>query len=326
MSQSGFEALLTAIEPDATPAIDAHTTVRERLRTHEKFKEHHVDTFLAGSYRRRTARSPIKDVDVVVMVQKELHEWEPEDVLELLDDTLADYDDYKRRRRANRRSIQVGLATIDMDIVPTVALFGPDAELRIPDRDVEQWMRTHPKGHIAWIQKLNGSTAKIGSQGTLVPLVKLLKQWKATRLGDARHPKGFILETFAGYLHDPAADSWEEVYARFLDRFLSQYRSYKGSGLVPSIPDPGLPGEHILTGMTAGDFDRLLTEAERSLAIAREAIDLEAVGKEGEASILWQQLFGRQYPAAKAQRSLNAAPIVATPLVRPDIRQAERFG
>lgn len=326
MSQSGFEALLTAIEPDARPAIDAHTTVRERLRTHERFKDHHVDTFLAGSYRRRTARSPIKDVDVVVMVEEELHEWEPEEVLELLDDTLADYDDYKRRRRSNRRSIQVSLATIDMDIVPTVALFGPDAELRIPDRDVKQWMRTHPKGHITWVQNLNGSTAKIGSQGTLVPLVKLLKQWKATRLGDARHPKGFILETLAGYLHDPTAGSWEEVYARFLERFLSQYRSYKGSGLVPPLPDPGLPGEYIHTGMTAADFDRLVTEAEKSVVIARQAIELEAAGKEGEASILWQQLFGKLYPTTKEDRPVKTAPAAATPLLRPDIRQAERFG
>jgi hypothetical protein len=326
MSQKGFEALLKAIEPDAKPAIDAHTAVRERLCTHEKFKEHHVDTFLAGSYRRRTARSPIKDVDVVVMVEKELHDWEPEEVLHLLDATLADYDDYKRRRRSNRRSIQVSLPTIDMDIVPTIALFGPDAELRIPDRDVKQWMRTHPKGHITWVQHLNGSTVKIGSQGTLVPLVKLLKQWKATRLGGARHPKGFILETIAGYLHDPTADSWEEVYARFLERLLSQYRSFKGSGLVPSLADPALPGEYIRTGMTAADFDRLITEAEKSIVIARQAIEFEAADREGEASILWQQLFGELYPALKEGHPAKVAPDAATPLLRPDIRQAERFG
>lgn len=326
MSQNGFEALLRAIEPDARPAIDAHTKVRDRLRSHDRFKEYHVDTFLAGSYRRRTARSPIKDVDVVVMVEEALHDWEPVDVLELLDETLADYDDYKRRRRSNRRSIQVSLASIDMDIVPTVALFGADAELRIPDRDMKEWMRTHPKGHITWVQNLNGSTVKIGTQGTLVPLVKLLKQWKAVRLGDVRHPKGFILETFAGYVHDPSADTWAEVFARFLERFLSHYGSYKGSGLVPSLPDPGLPGEYIRTGMTATDFDRLVTEAERSVVTARKAIELEADDKEGEASILWQQIFGKLYPAKKEDRTVKAAPSVATPLLRPDIRQAERFG
>lgn len=326
MSKSGFETLLSAIEPDVKPAMDAHTKVRERLASHERFKEHHVDTFLAGSYRRRTARKPIKDVDVVVMVEEELSEWEPEEVLEFLDGALADYDDYKRRRRQNRRSIQVSLPGIDMDIVPTVAPFGPDNELRIPDRAVKEWMRTHPKGHISWVQRLNGSTVKIGSQGTLVPLVKLVKQWKAIRLSDVRHPKGFILETLAGYLHDPTADSWEEVFTRFLEKFLVQFRSYKGSGLLPSLQDPGLPGEVIKTGMTPTDFDRLITEAEKSVVIARKAIQLEAAGEESDASILWQQIFGTLYPGIKKERTAKATPAVATPLARPDIRQAERFG
>lgn len=326
MSKSSFEALLTVIEPDPNPAIAAHTKVRERLASHEKFKEHHVDTFLAGSYRRRTARAPIKDVDVVVMVEEELIEWEPEAVLELLDDTLADYDDYKRRRRANRRSIQVSLPTIDMDIVPTVALYSPDDELRIPDRDVKQWMRTHPKEHINRVQQLNGATTKIGSQHTFVPLVKLVKQWKATRLGDSRHPKGFILETFAGYVHDPTADSWEEVFTRFLERFLLQYGGYKGTGLVPALADPALPGEVIKTGMTSTDFDRLITEAEKSVVIARKAIELEAEGEEHEAGPLWQQLFGTGYPVPEKKETTKAAAAVASPFVRPDIRQAPRFG
>ena len=326
MSKKGFEAVLTAIEPDPEPAMDAHKTVRERLATHEKFKEHHIDTFLAGSYRRRTAREPIKDVDVVVVVDEELHSWEPEKVLALLNDTLADYDEYKRRRRQNRRSIQVSLADIDMDIVPTVALYGPDEELRIPDRNVKEWMRTHPKGHINWTQGLNGATTVVGSQGTLVPLVKMLKQWKTTRFGDNRHPKGFIIETLAGYLHDPKADSWEEVFTRFLERFLAQYGSYRNIGIVPTLQDPGLPGESIKTGMTAADFMRLIDEAEKSVAIARKAIELEADGREREGAILWQQIFGKLYPVPSEEETRNASVAAATPFVRPNIREAQRFG
>jgi SMODS domain-containing protein len=326
MSTKGFEAVLTAIEPDPKPAIDAHTKVRERLASHEKFKKVHVDTFLAGSYRRRTARAPIKDVDVVVMVDRELHGWQPADVLEFLDKTLADYEDYKRRRRANRRSIQVSLPQIDMDIVPTVALYGPDSELRIPDRDVKQWMRTHPKGHIKWVQDLNGATVKIGSQGTLVPLVKLIKQWKVTCFGGARHPKGFILETLAGYLHDPTADSWEEVFTRFLEQFLSKYSGWKSLGLVPCLPDPGLAGESIKTGMMSADFDRLITQAQQAVIIARQAIKLEEEGNERGAAVLWQRLFGDVYPIPKEENTIKSAPAVATPFSRPDIRQAPRFG
>ena len=65
-----FEELRTAIEPGKARKEEARRAddpVREHLESHESFSEHHVATFLYGSYRRRTATCNIKDVDLVVV-------------------------------------------------------------------------------------------------------------------------------------------------------------------------------------------------------------------------------------------------------------------
>jgi hypothetical protein len=78
--------------------------------------------------------------------------------------------------------------------------------------------------------------------------------------------------------------------------------------------------------LPSADFDRLIVEVEKSVIAARQAIELEAEGKEHEAGLLWQQLFGKLYPVPEKKETTNAAAAIASPFVRPDIRQAPRFG
>jgi len=78
-----FDQFLTKIEPDKDTrdvAINAHEPVRKWLAAHSTFGRVHVDTFLAGSYRRRTSVTPIKDVDIVVICA--MSEYEPARALE----------------------------------------------------------------------------------------------------------------------------------------------------------------------------------------------------------------------------------------------------
>src|SRR5579863_7319478 len=61
-----FKALLSTIQPgdnDVADAKAAHEKVREQLRTDDEFRDAHKDTFLSGSYARRTAINNINDVD-----------------------------------------------------------------------------------------------------------------------------------------------------------------------------------------------------------------------------------------------------------------------
>ncbi len=330
-----FTEFLSNIEPDKdtrAEAIDAHEPVREWLANHETFGAVHVETFLAGSYRRRTSVTPIKDVDIVVVCA--MSEYDPQDPKKLLTKLKKALDDnkkYKTRTTPRRRSIQVELSAIDMDIVPTVAPNGTEKPLLIPDRDVTRWFPTNPKGHIAWTQALNKKTQTSDTdQGRFVPLVKMVRWWKYEQLRGKRHPKGHMMELMAGYHHDPAAREWADVFIAWAERTTMALAMYRQMESLPSFPDPGLPGEVIRTGMEQADFNRFYDALLATLPLATRARDLAATDLTASAK-LWRQIFGDKFPLPDDEDRKHAAPTDPRPaapsvLTRPDIRQAPTFG
>jgi len=325
-----FDTFLSAIEPDEetrATAIAEHEAVRKWLAGHESFGEIHIDTFLAGSYARRTSITPIKDVDVVVICSMEAYQSDPRPLLNRLHDALADNKRYKLKSTPRRRSIQIELPRVDLDVVPTVAPNGTNAPLRIPDRDVKCWFDTNPKGHIDWTQQLNAATKQHeNDRGRFVPLVKMARWWRKEQLAARRHPKGHLIELCAGYNHDPKARDWADVFIAWLERSLNTFRPYYTAHALPPFPDPGLPGQTIKTGMEWADFEQFYQMLERSLPVAYRAREL-AVTDLAASARLWQQLFGVKFPPSDGGdgggRGRSGGPTV---LDRPDIREAPTFG
>lgn len=330
-----FDEFLGAIEPDPATraaAIKAHEDARDWLKDHDTFGAVHVETFLAGSYRRRTSVTPIKDVDIVVICSmSEYDAQNPRKLLDKLKRALDDNKKYKTKTTPRRRSIQIELASVDMDIVPTVAPNGPDSPLRIPDRDVTTWFDTNPKGHIEWTQTLNANTkTDENDRGRFVPLVKMARWWKRERLRSRRHPKGHMMELMAGYYHDPKACDWADVFIAWVERTTANLSIYRQLGSLPSFPDPGLPGQSIKTGMEQEDFNRFYDELSKTLPLAQRARDLAATDLMASAK-LWRQIFGDSFPLPDDDARKMGGPAgggLAAPsvLTRPDIREAPTFG
>jgi Second Messenger Oligonucleotide or Dinucleotide Synthetase domain len=330
-----FDQFLRNIEPDedtVQDAINAHKPVRAWLAGHPTFTAVHVDTFLAGSYRRQTSVAPIKDVDIVVVcAMREYDPGNPRKLLEKLEKALDDNKDYKRKTAARRRSIQIELPRITMDIVPTVAPHGVDAPLLIPDRDVTRWFLTNPKGHIEWTQRLNADTkASETDRGRFVPLAKMARWWKREHLASTRHPKGHLVELIAGYYHDPAARDWADVFVAWVERTVTALAGFRATGALPAFTDPGLPSHTIKTGMEQEDFNRFYDELAKTLPVARRARDLGATDLAMSAK-LWQQIFGPAFPRANGDDRGTGGPAgrggaAASVLTRPDTREAPTFG
>src|SRR3954470_14818523 len=98
-TRTQIEEFLRDIEPSTTTkgnASAAHTTLRGFLREDADFRKVHLDTFLAGSYRRDSALRPQirdgkesrPDVDIIV-VTNHTRSDSPKAVLELLRKTLG---------------------------------------------------------------------------------------------------------------------------------------------------------------------------------------------------------------------------------------------
>lgn len=243
---SYFDTFLSSIQPKeerVTAASIAHNTLRTHLSSDETLKYSVDESFLSGSYARSTAIDPIKDVDVIlVLEEKNISEDaktpSPKEVLSSIKASIeAFYNDVELRDQ--RRSIQVKLEDdgICMDIVPAIAPVGKDEPLWVPDRKLGEWIQSHPSGHLTYTTQRNKETG-----GNYVLVVKAMKWWKTFKLDEGLTPKSFLLEAMVGLYIPTSSPNALEAFKATVQSLLAGLKDNFEASKVPSIPDPGLPG------------------------------------------------------------------------------------
>ena len=300
--QTQFRQLLTDIEPSPTTkkrAQSAHTRLRDFIRSHETFKQHHEGTFLSGSYKRDTAIRPQTkdgdeerpDVDIIVITNHALDDA-PSDVVSLLYDTLSDkYDDLRKQAR----SVGVFTSTADMDVVPIIAPDGMDGTLYIPDRHLGEWLETNPPAHSTWTTDMNAA-----GEGRFKPLVKLAKWWRRANPTISKRPKGFMIECIVAECMDFEETQYAELFLSMLERIESHYSTCVSLDTVPFVEDPGVPGNSVLSGMTISAFKGFYNKAATCAEIGRRALD---AGDTEEGLRLWRDVFGSRFPRTSKSKS-----------------------
>lgn len=299
VTQKQFIDLLSDIEPSDTTVSScssAHNTLRKALKEHEEFKDRHVETFLSGSYKRHTAIRPAiiegdlqrPDVDII-SVTNHTKDDAPKVVLDALEKALDDigYKDLK----VNRRSINVKLATVDMDVVPIIK--NGDAYL-IPDTQLEEWISTNPPAHTQWTIDVNKEANE-----NFKPLVKLFKWWRRENLSDLKRPKGFILECLVAEHMDYKETNYEKLFVDLLETIRDSYEVDE----VPYLEDPGVPGNNVFSAVTVDEFNTFYEKVQEHAVLARKALD-EA--DKDEALKLWRKVLGERFPQSTAPKSTRS--------------------
>lgn len=286
-----FKGLLGRIEPDpdfVAAAKEAHEELRERLSSDEEVGEPHLDTFLSGSYRRSTAIGQINDVDIMFAVDIDWQNTEPEVVIAWLQAALQRYYDQVRRQP---RSVRVVTPTgVKLDIVPgaPIKLRDVNGPLRIPDREAQSWVPTHPKGQLAFAKRRNKET-----DGYYVQLVKIAKHWRDRLGSEDQRPKSYVLESLVAEALGPTdPESHADAVVRVLEGIDGHYEDFVGSGSVPEIPDPGFPQVNVAKRWRPTEFDAFMGEVAGAAIIARRALESE---DEAVSVGLWRSLFGDSF-------------------------------
>ncbi len=284
---SDFSTFLSSIQPgddDVTAAKSAHEKVRQQLRTDDESKDAHRDTFLSGSYARRTAINEINDVDVICILDLDHHITEPEVCLAWIQSILAHY--YKETKRQGRSVGANAAKGVWLDIVPATPISKDDGPLWIPDREAREWVETHPKGQIAASVAKNTIT-----DGYYVQVVKLLKFWR-DRLGkDPCNPKSYILEALIhGTIGHPVSHA--QAIVNVLEGINEIYGNYRGLDTVPFIPDPGYTSVNVAKRWPSSEFKAFLANVTSAAAVARSAYDSK---DEAASRKLWRQIFGSTF-------------------------------
>ena len=294
-----FLELLTDVEPSRTTktqAADAHTSIRDHLRTQTAFKDRYVSSFLAGSYVRDTAIRPRTtddgqerpDVDIIIVTNFTQYDHRPDAVLREVERALADGGRGYPVKRINKRSVRVETSRADMDIVPVLQLpYG----YMIADQETGSWLFTNPPAHTDWSVQQNqwfGDRFK--------PLVKMLKWWRRHNPTNSRRPKGFVLEVLVSMYGPPAETHYGEAFAQTLERIYNAYGTQVND--KPTIEDPAVHESDILAKVTVPQWRGFIDKVRVYAGIARRAQnedDMEAATQQ------WRCVFGDRFkPTAKA--------------------------
>jgi hypothetical protein len=301
-----FEKFVSNVQPSderVAAVSSAHTTLRKHLLEDAVLTHAVDDSFLSGSYGRRTAIDPIKDADIILILDRkdvsaDRKEPKPRAILENLRSAIDDfYEDVNLETQ--RRSIQVELKDDDvrMDIVPAIAPNGKENTLFVPDYEQNSWIESKPMAHIEYAKKKKNAD----SDGHFKRVVKAFKWWRGKALAKEHAPKSFLLEVLVAE-HLVTKNSLPEAFVATARRLHDVISASVANAKVPVVRDPGVPSNDLAAGCrwTLDHAKRFVAALATMLASAEVAVK-EPTSK-SDSIRLWQSIFGADaYPSSLSE-------------------------
>lgn len=263
--------------PRRTIAIAAHLEVRSVLCAAQRLIAFGLVDVLIGSYPRRTGIWPGKDVDVFAkLTNQSIDSITPEAAYQLFYGILLDA--FRDRIEPQGRSIKVNyrsdrspdqrFVVEAAKLLETAALPGPGDQFDfsvdvvpavrfgdrwgIPNRDPatwtrqaasERWMCTDPE-RLTELTSERNAQLSIGGQGAYVPTVKMIRQIRREKLGDAK-PGGLFMEllVYEGFLNGSiSGDTWADLTASTLTYIANRLTTVTTTPLCdPALDQPYNP-------------------------------------------------------------------------------------
>lgn len=316
LANARFLELLSDIQPSATTQTNvsaAHTSARNHLWTHETFKKRLVHDFLAGSNARDTALRPkttpdgVERPDVDICVETSFKTSDaPITVLHELRDALKDGGFFIER--VNNRSVRISTSYAEIDIVPLVA---SGSMYELPDRESGSWKLTNPPRHNSWSVEQNAAF-----DGRFKPVVKLFKTFRREN-ETGKRPKGFVLEVLTSMYAPKNVTHYGEMFTQLLEGIYRAYWYTVPLEIVPSISDPALSSNNILSKVSKTDWITFMERVRVHAGYARRAQDATDVD---EATRLWRKVLGERFPSSPISKSATSyASAPARDYVFPDV-------
>ena len=156
--------------------------------------------------------------------------------------------------------------------------------LLIPDREAEEWDKTHPLAQILWTHDKNKKC-----NGHYVNVVKCLKWWRKEKFSDIKHPKSYPLEHLIGDCCPDGIESVAEGVVLTLEEIVNNYQD------KPVLPDRGVEEHDVFSRLSYEDYNNFYCSVCDAAEVARKAYDSDDLV---ESTKYWRELFGNKFPEA----------------------------
>ena len=293
-----FERFLRNIsldEPKRDRIRSKHRYLRRALEADQYLGPALYETFLQGSYVHGTAIRPLgnqADFDVDVCCSLNLDAVphgteEPRRLVRWLARRLKKVESYEDKVSTRPRCVRIDFpGDFHMDVVP---LAGDSRQagniLHIPNRTVNGWEATNPKGLDAWYHQQNART-----NGRFVRVAKMLKHWRNQALPKNARLPSIALEVMIAQAWPFLANSDADAISRVLRNLANNLRF---SFSVPRVMNPSLQNENLLRDLEPDQLETLkagLSEAADIAEGGRRELD------QARSISLWQRLFRTRFP------------------------------
>jgi hypothetical protein len=282
-------------------ARDLPPLLREYLRQHQNFATVEPHSRLVGSYAQDLSVTDVKDVDILVRVDGDPENNEPE-AKQLIRELKAALDGVPEALgfvgwtdvdiSGARRSVHVYLENRDFhfDVIPCVAPDGLEEALYVPDRGFNKWVPSHPVGFVQLLDELNKEHGR-----KVKRLGRLLKHFRDHQMKQ-RRPKSYWLGALLVHQVRGSLDTSQPlavVFRDLLDGVYNRYASLLGqdNDATPNIPDP-LLGHNISWNWGRPAFETFMRRLDDGRKWATKALDAD----DRETAIsYWQRLFGEEF-------------------------------
>lgn len=164
-----------------------------------------------------------------------------------------------------------------------------DEPLLIPDRNAEEWEKTHPLEQIRWTVEKNKLT-----NGHYINVVKALKWWRKTQFSDVSHPKSYPLEHFIGDCCPDGITSIAEGVVLTLEKIAQDHPR------KPYLPDRGVSTHDVFGRLQEKDYESFYQAVVKASTKARKALDVDDIQ---ESVDLWSDFFGEEFPTNSNKQS-----------------------
>ena len=165
--------------------------------------------------------------------------------------------------------------------------------LLIPDREAEEWDKTHPLEQIRWTVEKNKSC-----NTHYINVVKALKWWRKIQCPDIKHPKSYPFEHFIGDCCPNGITSVAEGIVLTLENIALDHPS------KPFLADRGVPEHDVFARITEDEYSNFYDAVCGAAKIAREAFDCEDLY---DSVCKWRELFGTEFPPAPEPTKSNSS-------------------
>lgn len=295
-----FQAFLIDINPSKTTnslSKKARALIVQALSSDPELGSEIVSTFLAGSYKRKTAIRPKRkdgnlerpDIDLYVVVDAEPFFSSPRKLSNKL------YNALNRSRRSlgirkitrNRCSVSVAMDISDIDI-SILLNRRSDGLFRIGNRETGEWYKTDPIEHNNW-----STIENTRCSGNLKPMVKLMKWARRENKTKYKHPKSFALEVLIADLMNEKEQNMGKSFHIVCDQFLSTYKWSRWWERCPKLQDPSVRGGNLFHSVTGAEFCAFYDKIEFFRDTAALALQQS---NQVIATKYWRKIFGPRFP------------------------------